>query len=298
MAEANQRIDAAASSNSGASLNSAIARIQKVALGETAKDLREVSAGSKTIAAAVAENTGAALNTQIQTAIVPDLVADVLTAFPLTADVNITAGVNIAISSPSQIIGTDGNDAIAGSSGGDTIIGKRGNDRLLGLEGNDWINGNLDIDTVDGGIGDDTIYGGKGADSLVGFNGEDILFGDRGFDSINGGDGNDSLYGGKGNDLLAGGNGDDLLAGQLGEDTLTGGLGKDVFLLAPEQGIDTILDFEKGQDLIRLSGGLNFSQLGINSANNVTLISVASSGQVLAALRGITPNLLGIEDFI
>ncbi|MGL5063396.1 MAG: DUF4347 domain-containing protein, partial [Microcoleus sp.] len=119
----------------------------------------------------------------------------------------------------------------------------------------------------------------------------------RGFDRVNGGDGSDSIYGSRGNDFLNGGNGDDLLVGQIGEDTLIGGLGSDVFLLAPEQGIDTILDFEKGQDLIGLSGGLNFSQLSITSANNAALISVASSGQVLASLRGVAPNLLGVEDF-
>ncbi|NJR21481.1 MAG: calcium-binding protein [Richelia sp. CSU_2_1] len=287
MAEANQRTDAAASSNSGASLNSAIARIQKVALGETAKDFKEVTAGNKTIAEVVAENTGAALNTQIQTAIVFDI-----PAVPV-----IGGSVDVISTAPNQIIGTNGNDAIAGTSDNDTISGRRGNDRILGLEGNDWINGNQDIDSLDGGIGDDTVYGGKGDDSLVGFSGEDILFGNRGFDRINGGDGSDSIYGGRGNDLLTGGNGDDLLVGQIGEDTLIGGLGSDVFLLAPQQGIDTILDFEKGQDLIGLSGGLNFSQLSITSANNATLISVASSGQVLASLRGVAPNLLGVEDF-
>ncbi|NJM60864.1 MAG: peptidase C11 clostripain, partial [Oscillatoriales cyanobacterium RU_3_3] len=287
MAEANQRTDAAASSNSGASLNSAIARIQKVALGETAKDFKEVTAGNKTIAEVVAENTGAALNTQIQTAIVFDI-----PAVPV-----IGGSVDVISTAPNQIIGTNGNDAIAGTSDNDTISGRRGNDRILGLEGNDWINGNQDIDSLDGGIGDDTVYGGKGDDSLVGFSGEDILFGNRGFDRINGGDGSDSIYGGRGNDLLTGGNGDDLLVSQIGEDTLIGGLGSDVFLLAPQQGIDTILDFEKGQDLIGLSGGLNFSQLSITSANNATLISVASSGQVLASLRGVAPNLLGVEDF-
>ncbi|MEG4801103.1 DUF4347 domain-containing protein [Microcoleus sp. ARI1-B5] len=287
MAETNQRTDAAASNNSGASLNTAIARIQKVALGETAKDFKEVTAGNKTIAEVVAENTGAALTSQIQTATVPDA-----PAVPV-----IGGSVDIISTEPNQIIGTDGNDAIAGTSGSDTISGKRGNDQILGLEGNDWMNGNQDNDTVDGGIGDDTIYGGKGEDSLVGFNGEDILFGNRASDKIDGGESNDSLYGGSGNDLLTGGNGDDFLVGETGEDTLIGGFGRDVFLLAPSQGIDTILDFEKGQDLIGLSGGLTFSQLSFTSANNATLISVASSGQVLASLTGVASNLLGIEDF-
>lgn len=287
MAEANVRIDTATSNNSGTLLNAAIARIQKVALGETAKDFKEVVPGNKTITEVVAENTGAALTGQIQTAIVPGV-----PAVPI-----VTGDIEFGSTAPNQIIGTDGNDAIAGTSGGDIITGKRGNDRILGLEGNDWINGNQDKDTLDGGIGDDTVYGGKADDSLAGFSGEDMLFGNRGFDNINGGEGNDSLYGGRGNDILIGGDGDDLIVGQIGEDSLIGGLGGDVFLLAPEPGIDTIFDFEKGQDLIGLSEGLTFSQLSITSANNAALISIAGSGQVLASLKGVAPNLLGIEDF-
>jgi uncharacterized repeat protein (TIGR01451 family) len=287
MAEANQRIDTTASSNSGTSLNAEIARIQKITLGETTKDLKEVVPGNKTIAEVVAENTGAGLTGQIQTVILPTV-----PAVPI-----ITGSPEVISTAPNQIIGTDGNDAIAGTSGNDTISGKSGNDRILGLEGNDWINGNQDKDTLDGGIGDDTVYGGKGDDSLTGFTGDDILFGNRGFDNIKGGDGNDSLYGGRGNDILTGDNGDDLIVGQIGEDTLIGGLGGDVFLLAPEQGIDKILDFEKGEDLIGLSGGLTFSQLSITAGNSATLISIASSGQVLASLKGVASNLLGIEDF-
>jgi Ca2+-binding RTX toxin-like protein len=290
MAEGNQRIDTAASNNSGTSLNAEIARIQKITLGETTKDFKEVVPGNKTIAEVVAENTGAALTGQIQTVILP--------AVPVAAVPVVRGDVEFGSTAPNQIIGTNGNDAIAGTSGNDTISGKGGSDRILGLEGNDWINGNQDQDTLDGGIGDDTVYGGKADDSLAGFSGEDILFGNRGFDNINGGEGNDSLYGGRGNDFLTGDSGDDLIVGQIGEDSLIGGFGSDVFLLAPEQGIDTIYDFEKGQDSIGLSGGLTFSQLSITSVNNAALISIAGSGQVLASLRGVAPNLLGIEDFI
>jgi hypothetical protein len=42
---------------------------------------------------------------------------------------------------------------------------------------------------------------------------------------------------------------------------------------------------------------LTFGQLSISPGTNSTLIRVASSGEVLAALTGIAPNLIGPEDF-
>jgi len=68
------------------------------------------------------------------------------------------------------------------------------------------------------------------------------------------------LNGGDGNDILLGGNGDDLLTGGLGNDSLTGGDGNDRFLLSPNPGIDIILDFEDGKDLLFLGNNLTFSQ--------------------------------------
>ncbi|HLO48801.1 MAG TPA: calcium-binding protein, partial [Kamptonema sp.] len=73
--------------------------------------------------------------------------------------------------------------------------------------------------------------------------------------------------------------------------------GNDVFIFSPGQGNDVITDFQKGQDAIGLAGGLTFDQLNISSGSNVTTISFASTGQVLATVNGVAANTLGAEDF-
>ena len=52
------------------------------------------------------------------------------------------------------------------------------------------------------------------------------------------------------NNNLRGNNGDNLLDGAEGSDTLTGGLGGDGFILSSKVGIDKIIDFESGIDLL------------------------------------------------
>ena len=76
---------------------------------------------------------------------------------------------------------------------------------------------------------------------------------------LDGSTGNDTLRGGKGNDAIVGGDGDDFLFGGDGDDSLIGGNGLDKFLLSTNSGIDTILDFEVGKDLLVLGNGLSFS---------------------------------------
>ncbi|MEG4802837.1 FG-GAP-like repeat-containing protein [Microcoleus sp. ARI1-B5] len=286
MAEANQRIDFVVSNTATASINREVARVQKVALGETAKDFKEAGAGIKTIAAVVAENTGAALDAQIQQATLPSVPA-----------VPLIRGELDAIAANSTQSGTDGDDILSGDSGNDVITGKRGNDTLSGFGGNDWIHGNQGNDSLDGGDGDDSLYGGKGIDNLFGNNGQDILFGNRGQDSLIGGEGNDSLYGGKGNDIQLGGDGDDFLSGENGDDSLIGGLGGDRFLLSTNSGIDTIADFEDGKDLLTLANGITFSQLAIAESSGATLIRLAATGEILASLTGVSSSLIGVADF-
>jgi Ca2+-binding RTX toxin-like protein len=97
---------------------------------------------------------------------------------------------------------------------------------------------------------------------------------------------------------LSGGKGFDTLNGGLGNDNLVGGAGNDVFVLGAGLGVDTISDFGKGQDTFQLINGLTFGQLSISPGTNGTLIRVASSGEVLASLTGVAPNLIGPEDFL
>ncbi len=259
MATANQRVDATVSSTT-TSIPEAVARVQKVALGETTQDFKAVGAGTKTISQVVAENTGTALDTQIQAVTLP-----VGIATPV-----VTGDADLGSNLPDRILGTNGDDILTGGSGNDVLMGMRGSDYL------------------DGAIGNDSLFGGKGNDILLGGSGNDTLFGSRGADILNGGDGNDILLGGKGNDLLTGG---------LGSDTLTGGSDNDKFLLATNSGTDTITDFEDGKDLLILGNGLTFSQLSITQENSATFIRLSANGEILASLNGVSASQINATSF-
>jgi hypothetical protein len=69
-------------------------------------------------------------------------------------------------------------------------------------------------------------------------------------------------------------------------------------MLMPNTGTDTILDFQSGQDLLVLSGGLNFGALAIAPVANGASISIANSGEVLAILTGIQASNIGVANFI
>ncbi len=164
------------------------------------------------------------------------------------------------------------------------------NDDVVTLtEGNDWGDALAGNDRVVSLAGNDTLYGNRGNDTILGGEGEDV---------INGNQGNDVLHGGQGNDQVSGNLANDTLWGDLGNDTLAGGKGSDFFMLMPNTGTDTILDFQSGQDLLVLSGGLNFGALAIAPVANGASISIANSGEVLAILTGIQASNIGITNFI
>ncbi|MEG4405713.1 calcium-binding protein [Microcoleus sp. MON2_D5] len=157
-----------------------------------------------------------------------------------------------------------------------------------------------DTGNTPGGINNspNVINGTNGNDNLTGTNGSDNISGLDGDDALTGRQGNDILIGGGGSDNLSGGKGFDTLNGGLGNDNLVGGGGNDVFVLGAGLGVDTISDFTNSQDTIQLINGLTFGQLSISPGTDGTLIRVASSGEVLASLTGVAPNLIGSEDFI
>ncbi|MEG4632536.1 calcium-binding protein [Microcoleus sp. AR_TQ3_B6] len=142
---------------------------------------------------------------------------------------------------------------------------------------------------INGTPGNDNLSGTPGSDNISGLDGDDALAGLRS---------NDILIGGGGSDNLSGGKGFDTLNGGLGNDILVGGAGNDVFVLGAGLGIDTISDFTNSQDTVQLINGLTFGQLSISAGTNGTLIRAASSGEVLASLTGVAPNLIGPEDFL
>ncbi|MEG4349125.1 calcium-binding protein [Microcoleus sp. LAD1_D3] len=145
---------------------------------------------------------------------------------------------------------------------------------------------------------DNSINGSPDNDILTGTSGNDIINGVEGNDVLMGLRGNDILVGGDGSDILNGGKGFDTLNGGGGNDILVGGGGNDVFVLGIGLGVDTIVNFAKSQDTVQLINGLSFRQLSIAPGTDGTLITIASSGEVLASLIGVPPNLIGSEDFI
>jgi hypothetical protein len=129
--------------------------------------------------------------------------------------------------------------------------------------------------------GNDELFGGRGNDKLAGDDGNDRLFGDAG---------NDELFGGKGEDLLVGGSGNDRLVGGFGDDTYVGGTGRDIFtsvsLNSNIPGYDTIQDFRKGEDKIRVSTRVDWrNDLDTNGNgildNNDAYVNVSGSGKTV-----------------
>jgi Ca2+-binding RTX toxin-like protein len=191
-------------------------------------------------------------------------------------------------------------DVLVGTSEDDTVVGSTEDDVIEGLEGDDVLAGDLGNDLIEGGDGADIIRGDLNDRSPGGSDGgNDTLIGGTGDDRIGDKGGNDELFGGEGEDQLFGDDGDDLLRGGLGNDTLTGddssgGEGVDTFVLAEGEGIDTIVDFELGIDLIGLAEEITADQLSITANGNNTEISLASD--VLAILNGVDASDFIAED--
>jgi len=190
---------------------------------------------------------------------------------------------------------------IDGTPNNNTLVGTQGSDRINGFGGNDTIAGGLGNDEIFGGDGDDVLRGDLNQRSpQVDIGGDDIIFGGAGNDRIGGKGGNDQLFGEAGDDQIWGDDGDDILRGGLGNDTLvgddfSGGSGSDTFVLAMNEGTDTIVDFQDGEDLIGLAEGLSFGQLSITQNGKNTLIGVQQ--ETLAILHGVNANLLTEADF-
>jgi hypothetical protein len=165
--------------------------------------------------------------------------------------------VDFSLSDDKNIIAV-GVEDVEGSGSRDDLVGDAGVNRLYGLAGND---------SLDGLGGNDLLYGGPGDDGYV-VDAEDLvveLFGE-GIDTVyvswSGyrlpanvenlwliGEGNHS---GSGNSLanyIRGNAGENLLVGYDGNDTLAGLGGADDFAFFDFNSIDTIQDFEAGDEI-------------------------------------------------
>ncbi len=185
------------------------------------------------------------------------------------------------------LIGDNGNDRLEGGDGNDTLNGGRNNDLLLGQDGNDTLNGGAGGDRLSGSLGNDTIYGETGVDRLYGGGGNDRLYGGSSTDLLRGGAGNDRLNGGAGNDYLYGQTGDDLIYGATGNDRLGGGSGDDVFVFKASHGSDTIIDFDRSDDLIRfIDTGMSFADLDITYSGGNAVIDYGTGTITLEGISG------------
>ncbi len=122
-------------------------------------------------------------------------------------------------------------------------------------------------------------------------------------ENLIGSPGNDYIVGNSVNNWIFGNTGDDILIGGNGADTLIGSIGADIFALsAGNFAADIITDFTDSQDRLGLQNGLNFAALkfiqGTGENVNSTFIQVASTGEVLAVLSGISATSINSADFI
>jgi Ca2+-binding RTX toxin-like protein len=161
------------------------------------------------------------------------------------------------------------------------LVGNEGDNVLVGGDGDDTFNGGGGQDTLDGGLGNDTYYVNPtttivegvdaGIDTVISSffswtleaNLENLtLQGDNPItgkgnqldNTITGNNANNILCGKQGNDTLLGERGNDCIVGGTGDDVLTGGDGADRFIRKYSiTGIDTITDFQVGQDKLYFS---------------------------------------------
>lgn len=128
--------------------------------------------------------------------------ADVTKIFVDAGHGHDTVTVSTAISLPTTLIGSEGNDSLRGGNGPDSIFGAEGNDDLNGRGGADYISGETGDDLIRGGSGNDSLYGDAGSDSLYGGSGTDLLKGGDNSDVLVavGGGQSDSIEGNSGTD--------------------------------------------------------------------------------------------------
>ncbi|MCL1464087.1 tyrosinase family protein [Argonema galeatum] len=110
--------------------------------------------------------------------------------------------------------------------------------------------------------------------------------------TLTGSAGDDVITGGFGNDTINGGAGDDVIDGGAGMDMVTGGAGRDLFVLAMGMGGNTITDFSAAEDRLELPMGMMFNQLGISASGQDTVVNIASTGEQLAMLMGVSASAI------
>ncbi len=110
--------------------------------------------------------------------------------------------------------------------------------------------------------------------------------------TLTGSAGDDVITGGFGNDTINGGAGDDVIDGAAGMDMVSGGAGRDLFVLGMGMGGVNITDFSVAEDRLQLSMGMTFNQLAISASGQDTVVNIASTGEQLAMLMGVSASAI------
>ncbi len=185
-----------------------------------------------------------------------------------------------------------GNDTINGGGGDDFFYGDNGADTIFGGAGNDTIDGGAHGDTIYAGDGNDVVSGGKGTDQVFLGAGDDLFIGSSQSGSL----GADLISGEAGDDTIQAGDGSDRIIGGAGSDVLSGGADADTFVFDIGDGIDTILDFEDGSDLLDFSStGLSFADLAVSAENGDAIVQYGPDDRI--ELQGLAGQI-SEADFI
>jgi len=197
--------------------------------------------------------------------------------------------VTVVGDSNTEVATGSGNDSITTGGGDDTVESGTGNDVVSTGNGDDVIHTGQGDDIVDGGEGFDVIrYDDDFTDGIEQNIPVDGIianlelgivtdpFGDfdtlTNVESIIGTDEDDNIVGSDAADQFSALGGNDFIDGGSGNDTLNGGQGNDFMLVGPgmdllqfEAGdgndIDTVEDFDLGDDKIELLGGLTIASI-------------------------------------
>ena len=168
------------------------------------------------------------------------------------------------------IFGTENNDSLPGTSGDDTIIGGAGNDEIFASEGENTLFGNAGDDLINGGSEADTIFAGEGNDIVQAAEGDNNVFGESGDDTIYTGSGDDFIDSGSGNDIIVLGGGFDLV------------------ILAPDEGTDTINNFQLDQTSFAFLGDIE--ELSFNDGASGAEISF--DDRILAVVSNVSASTI------
>ena len=228
---------------------------------------------------------------------------------------------------PTNIVGTAGDDTLNGTANDDVIDGLAGNDTLYAGFGDDTLIGGAGNDTLDGGSGTDVVDyssstagvtvnihngtasdGSGGTDTLVsieniiGSEFNDVLVGNNllenelwglgGNDNLQGRGATDIMHGGDGTDTIRGGDDDDILYGGAATDYLYGNADDDY--LDGGAGVDALWG-HTGADTFGFTAGDAFT-----GSDNIKDFSLADSDKfdISDLLQGYDPLNDLITDFV